>query len=81
MLNRYRREWDKLDSVFSARRLVILVARTRWKKREENSVDILAKVACGQVSSPRLYRLSLWIARCTWAELKLDIDDLSNDEK
>ena len=22
-----------------------------------------------------------WIARCTWAELKLDIDDLSNDDK
>ena len=37
---------------------VILVARTRWKKREENSVDILAKFACGQVWSPRLYRLT-----------------------
>ena len=41
---------------------VILVARTRRKKIEENSVDILAKFACGQVSSPRLYRLNKnWI--------------------
>ena len=28
------------------------------EKREENSVDILAKFACGQVSSPRLCRLT-----------------------
>ena len=27
------------------------------EKREENCVDILAKFACGQVSSPRLCRL------------------------
>ena len=57
-VNRCRREWDKLASVFSARRWVIPVARTRLKKREENSVDILAKFACGQVSSPRLYLLT-----------------------
>ena len=28
------------------------------EKREEKSVDILAKFACGQVLSPRLYRLN-----------------------
>ena len=58
LLNRWRREWDKLACVFSARRWVILVARTRWKKIEGNSVHILAKFACGQVSSPRLCRLT-----------------------
>ena len=39
-----------------------LVARTRWKKREENSVDNSANFACEQVSSPRLYRLKLWFS-------------------
>ena len=52
----------KWTPVFSTRRWVILVARTRRQKREENSVvallSLLNVFACGQVSSPRLYRLS-----------------------
>ena len=42
-LNRYRRK---------------LVARTRRKKRRKYSRPLLAKFACGQVSSLRLYRLN-----------------------
>ena len=43
-----------------------------FEKREENSVDILAKVACGQVSSPRLCRLTnapYWL--CTRSIMKI----------
>ena len=48
-VNRYRREWDKLTSVFSA--------RTRREKKEKKiACPILDVFACGQVSSPRLYR-------------------------
>ena len=44
--------------VFSTRRWVILVARTRRKKREKIACPLLDVFACGQVSSPRLYRLT-----------------------
>ena len=54
------RKWTR---VFSTQRWVILVARTRRKKKEENSVvalrSLLNVFACGQVSSPRLYRSTI----------------------
>ena len=51
---------QKWTRVFSIRRWVILVARTRQKKQENNVValrSLLNVFACTQVSSPRLYRL------------------------
>ena len=54
---------QKWTRVFSTRRRVILVARTRRKKRRKYSRPLLAKFACGQVSSPRLYRLRLYSCR------------------
>ena len=50
---------QKWTRVFSTRRWVILVARTsRKKKRRKYSRPLLDVLACGQVSSPRLYRLT-----------------------
>ena len=58
---------QKWTRVFSTRRWVILVARTRRKKREENSVvalrPLLNVFAGGQVSSPRLYRLNNYLGK------------------
>ena len=50
---------QKWTRVFSALRWVILVARTRRKKKKKNACPLLNVFACGQVSSPRLYRFSL----------------------
>ena len=54
-INRYKRKWAKVSSEFSTRRWVILVARTRWKFE----LTLWHKFACGQLSSPRLYRLTV----------------------
>ena len=55
-----RENVQKWTRVFSTGRWVILVARTRRKKREENSVSTFGRFRCGQVLSPRLYRLNLY---------------------
>ena len=47
----------KWTRVFSTQRWVILVARTRRKKDKKIACPLLDVFACGQVSSPRLYRL------------------------
>ena len=50
------RKWTR---VFSTLRSVILVARTRRKKKEKKiACPLLDAFACEQVSSPRLYRLN-----------------------
>ena len=49
---------QKWTQVFSTRRWVILVARTRRKKEKKITCPLLDVFACGQVSSPRLYRLN-----------------------
>ena len=51
---------QKWTRVFSTRRWVILVARTRRKKERKIACPLLDAFACGQVSSPRLYRLYIW---------------------
>ena len=50
----------KWTRIFSTRRWVILVARTRRKKRKKYWRLLWCKFACGQVSGPRLYRLLNW---------------------
>ena len=59
--NRYRRKRPKVDASISDAALshtwLILVTRTRRKKRRKYSCPLLDVFACGQVSSPRLYRL------------------------
>ena len=50
---------QKWTRVFSTRHWVILVARTRRKKEKKKACPLLDVFACGQVSSPRLYRLIL----------------------
>ena len=50
---------QKWTRVFSTRRWVILVARTRRKKEKKIACPHLDVFACGQVSIPRLYRLIL----------------------
>ena len=47
-------KWTRL---ISTRRWVVLVARMSRKKRRKYSRPLLDVFACGQVSSPRLYRL------------------------
>ena len=53
---------QKWTRVFSTRRWVILVARTRRKKEKKIACSLLDVFACGQVLSPRLYRLTLFDA-------------------
>ena len=48
---------QKWTRVFSTRRWVILVARTRRKKEKKIACPLLDVFACWKVSSPRLYRL------------------------
>ena len=48
---------QKWTRVFSTRRWVILVARTRRKKDKKIACPLLDIFSCGQVPSPRLYRL------------------------
>ena len=55
---------QKWTRVFSIRRWVILVARTRRKKEKKIACPLLDVFACGQVSSPRLYRLSQFWPWC-----------------
>ena len=50
---------QKWTRFFSTRRWVILVARTRRKKRRKYSCPLLVKFACEQVSRPRLY--GIWV--------------------
>ena len=50
---------QKWTRVFSTRRWVILVARTRRKKERKIACPLLDAFACAQVSRPRLYRLKL----------------------
>ena len=50
-------KWTRL---FSTQRWVILVARTRRKKEKKIACPVLDVLACGQVSSPRLYRLTIF---------------------
>ena len=47
-----------MTSVFSTAALSHTRRSDASDRKEENNLDILAKFACGQVSSPRLYRLS-----------------------
>ena len=54
---------QKWTRVFSTRRWVILVAQTRRKTEEEYSRPLLDVFACGQVSSPRLYRLKRHVVK------------------
>ena len=58
-VNRYRRERPKVDtSIFD-----LALSHTRRsdasEKKEEPSVSTFGRIHCGQVSSPRLYRLNL----------------------
>ena len=50
---------QKWTRVFSTPRWVVLVARTRRKKKKKIACPLLDVFACGQVSSPRLYRLRI----------------------
>ena len=50
---------QKWTRVFSTRRWILLVARTRRKKEKKIMCPLLDVFACQQVSSPRLYRLRL----------------------
>ena len=70
---------QKWTRVFSTRRWVILVARTRRRKEKKIARPLLDVFACGQLSSPRLYRL-IWFFRSNedvggsavkWAELSI----------
>ena len=68
-LNRYWRIRSKVNAstyVFSTRRWVVIVARTRRKKAKKIACPLLDVFACGQVSSPRLYRLNLYQTRGLW---------------
>ena len=49
-------KWTRL---FPTRRWVILVARMRREKKKKIACPLLDVFACGQVSSPRLYRVIL----------------------
>ena len=48
---------QKWTRVFPTPRWVIIVSRTRRKKQKKIACPLLDVFACGQVSSPRLYRL------------------------
>ena len=52
-----RENVQKWTRVFSTRRWVILVARPRRKKEKKIAFPLLDVFACGQFSSPRLFRL------------------------
>ena len=85
--NRYRRKCQKVDASFFR-----LVARTRRKKEKKIVCLLLDGFACGQVLSPRLYRLTfnfrdyihqivnLWLKnqqRLTWCQNGADQSFLS----
>ena len=58
MFNRYRRKRPKMDaSIFDSTLSHTCRSDASEKKRRKYSRSLLAKFACGQVSSPRLYRL------------------------
>ena len=54
---------QKWTRVFSTRCWVILVAQTRTKKEKKIVCPLLDVFACGQVSSPRLYRLTIIVTQ------------------
>ena len=57
-INRYRRKRPKVDaSIFDSALSHTRRSEASEKKRRKNSRPLLVKFACGQVSSPRLYRL------------------------
>ena len=56
--NRYRRKRPTVDASIFDSAWLILVARTRRKKEKKIACPILDVFACGQVSSPRLYRIT-----------------------
>ena len=56
----------KWTRVFSTRRWVILVARTRRKKKKKIVCPLLDVFAFGQVPSPRLYRLTWKMYLMVW---------------
>ena len=54
---------QKWTRVFSTRRWVILVVRTRRKKEKIIACPLLDVFDCGQVSNPRLYRLKIMLEK------------------
>ena len=61
-INRYRRICTKVDAIIFDSALSHTRRSDVSEKRRKYSRQLWCKFACGQVSSPRLYRLSVWIA-------------------